>query len=65
MMVMMRPQRFSYLSDRERSDRLGDPGEGMWPIERPVPLTPTLSPWERGRTEHVAIALSNDGWTHR
>jgi hypothetical protein len=27
-----------------------DPGEGLRPIDRPYPLTPTLSPWERGRT---------------
>jgi hypothetical protein len=27
-----------------------NPGEGLRPIDRPYPLTPTLSPWERGRT---------------
>jgi len=43
---------FGHLSQRERSDRIErcDPGEGLRPIERPYPLTPTLSPWERGRT---------------
>ena len=27
-----------------------DPGEGLGTIDRPYPLTPTLSPWERGCT---------------
>src|SRR5216684_5240406 len=36
-----------HLSHRERSDRLGDPGEGVQPDVRPYPL----SPWER---EHAA-----------
>ena len=35
-------------------DKLRDPGEGFSPIDRPYPLTPTLSPWERGRTDGVA-----------
>jgi hypothetical protein len=26
------------------------PGEGLQPTDRPYPLTPTLSPWERGCT---------------
>ena len=26
------------------------PGVGLRPIDKPYPLTPTLSPWERGRT---------------
>src|ERR1700722_7851701 len=30
-----------------------DPGEGFISIDRPYPLTPTLSPWERERTEWV------------
>jgi hypothetical protein len=62
MVVMMRRRCFLYLSHRERSDRFCDPGEGMRPIERPYPLTPTLSPWERGRTELVAITFSRNGW---
>src|SRR4051812_44553255 len=43
---------FRHLSRWERSDRITrcDPGEGFSSIERPYPLTPTLSPWERGRT---------------
>src|SRR6202795_4370496 len=39
-----------HLSHRERSDRVSDPGEGLRTIDRPYPLTPTLSPWERGPT---------------
>src|SRR5258708_6473288 len=31
------------LSQRERSDRVSDPGEGIRTNERPYPLTPTLS----------------------
>ena len=45
-----------HLSYRERSDRLGDPGEGVRTIDRPYPLTPTLSPRERERT--VAVETS-------
>jgi hypothetical protein len=43
-----------HLSHRERSDRACDPGEGTWSFERPYPLTPTLSPWEREHTDRVA-----------
>ena len=32
------------------------PGEGLRPHDRPYPLTPTLSPWERGRTSVAAIS---------
>ena len=48
-----------HLSQGERSDRIVrcDPGEGSRTIDRPYPLTPTLSPWERGRT--CACAVSN------
>jgi sulfate transport system permease protein len=45
-----------HLSYRERSDRLGDRGEGVRTIDRPYPLTPTLSPRERERT--VAVETS-------
>jgi hypothetical protein len=41
----------SRLSHWERSDRPCDLGEGLWHIDRPYPLTPALSPWERGLTE--------------
>jgi sulfate transport system permease protein len=43
-----------HLSHRERPDRLGDPGEGLRTIDRPYPLTPALSPWERERAVAVA-----------
>src|SRR5882757_8564675 len=39
------------------------PGEGLRTNERPYPLTPTLSPWERGRTafcERVCAMTSID-----
>jgi hypothetical protein len=39
-----------HLSLWERSDRACDPGEGLQPNDRPYPLTPTLSPWEREQT---------------
>src|SRR5262249_23756301 len=48
---MPAPHTRSPLSQRERSDRLRDPGEGFRSIDRPYPLTPALSPWERERTE--------------
>jgi hypothetical protein len=49
---MMAPLRcLRHLSHGERSDRSCDPGEGLWPNEKPYPLTPTLSPWEREQTE--------------
>jgi hypothetical protein len=47
---------FLHLSHRERSDRVGDPGEGLSSIDRPYPLTPTLSPWERG---HTVVAVTS------
>jgi hypothetical protein len=34
------------------------PGEGLRSIDRPYPLTPTLSPWERGRTVVVATSVA-------
>src|SRR5713226_7455314 len=37
------PHAQCHLSRWERSDRLGDPGEGLRPNDRPEPLTPTLS----------------------
>jgi len=45
---------FLHLSHRERSDRSCDPGEGIRSIDGPYPLTPTLSPWERGSSERLA-----------
>jgi len=33
-----------------------DTGEGLRAIDRPYPLTPTLSPWERGRTDGAAAS---------
>jgi sulfate/thiosulfate transport system permease protein len=42
-----------HLSQRERSDRLGDPGEGLRATDRPYPLTPALSPREREQTVAV------------
>jgi len=56
---MLCPRVRFHLSHGERSDRLGDakgivrsdPGEGLQHIDKPYPLTPALSPWERGRTE--------------
>ena len=48
---MLLPRAQSHLSHRERSDRVGDPGEGFRSLDRPYPLTPALSPRERGRTE--------------
>jgi hypothetical protein len=39
-----------------------DPGEGLRPIGRSHPLTPALSPWERGRTDHVALPFAQ-GWS--
>ena len=33
------------------------PGEGLRSNDRPYPLTPALSPWERGRTAVVAIFI--------
>jgi sulfate transport system permease protein len=59
---------FSHLSLRERSDRVDrcDPGEGLRPIDRAHPLTPTLSEraslvstsWERGRAAAVATSTN-------
>src|SRR5258708_21782901 len=36
-----------------------NPGEGLQTNDRPYPLTPTLSPWERGRTCVVADSAAN------
>src|ERR1700693_21457 len=33
-----------------------DPGEGLRPHDRPEPLTPALSPWERERTPDDAAS---------
>ena len=55
-----RQQCLLYLSQGERSDRSCDPGEGMRSIDRPYPLTPTLSPWERGRSELAVVAFFPD-----
>jgi hypothetical protein len=44
-------------SPRQRVSAVaGDTGEGLRSIDRPYPLTPTLSPWERGRTSVDATA---------
>ena len=43
----------AHLSHRERSDGFSDPGEGLRTNDRPYPLTPTLSPWERERIATV------------
>src|SRR6476659_4942919 len=40
-----------------------NPGEGSGPDDRPYPLTPTLSPWERGRT--FVAARSKQNTLHR
>ena len=50
-----------YLSHGERSDRSCDPGEGDQHIDRPYPLTPTLSPWEREYIEFAAFAFHCNG----
>jgi hypothetical protein len=53
---------FFHLSQGERSDRPCDPGEGIRPIDRPYPLAPALSPWERGSTESRASTfIFNEG----
>src|SRR5260370_14628882 len=36
-----------------------NPGEGLGSNDRPYPLTPTLSPWERGRTSVAASLKQN------
>jgi hypothetical protein len=56
---------FLHLSLRERPDRVSDPGEGIRLIDRPYPLTPTLSPWERGRTETGIITFALNGDSDR
>jgi hypothetical protein len=33
-----------------------DPGEGLRPVDRPYPLTPALSLWER---EHTCVAATS------
>src|SRR5258708_34421647 len=48
-----------HLFHRERSDRRGDPGEGLRSIDGPHPLTPTLSPWEREPTVSDNFTLGN------
>src|SRR5882757_3655980 len=45
-----------HLSHRERSTR--SVGEGLQTNDRPYLLTPTLSPWERGRTFVVANSVA-------
>jgi len=55
------PRSFLHLSHRERSDRPCDPGEGIRLIDRPYPLTPALSPWERGNTERAVITFILNG----
>ena len=52
---------FLHLSLGEKSDRVSDPGEGTRFIDRPYPLTPTLSPWERGSTGTGVIGFSLKG----
>jgi hypothetical protein len=52
------------LSHGETPERESDPGEGIWSIDRPYPLTPTLSPWERGCTELAAINPSHNRSLH-
>jgi len=34
--------------------RMRDPGHGLRPVEGPYPLTPALSPWERGHAVDAA-----------
>jgi hypothetical protein len=55
---------FLHLSQGERSDRPCDPGEGIRPIDGPYPLTPALSPWERGQTERWAGIFSFNEQSH-
>src|SRR5438128_8714340 len=38
----------------ERSARRSAPGEGLYALDRPKPLTPSLSLWEREPTESAA-----------
>src|SRR3982074_2762047 len=62
-------RKFLHLSHRERSDRIDrcDPGEGFRSIDRPHPLIPTLSPWERECTYAVAssqLNISNDTFAY-
>jgi hypothetical protein len=52
---------FLHLSHRERSDRPCDPGEGLRAYDRPYPLTPALSPWERGQTDLLAAIFTFNG----
>jgi hypothetical protein len=61
------PLRLLHLSQGESSDRIDrcDPGEGLSPIDGPYPLTPTLSPWERGSTEVAGIVFSFNGQLNR
>jgi len=54
-----------HLSQGERSDRPCDPGEGIRPIDGPYPLTPALSPWERGNTESGFITSTFNGDSDR
>jgi hypothetical protein len=41
--------------------RRAAPGEGLFSIDRPYPLTPALSPWERGHTAVVATLMIGSG----
>jgi hypothetical protein len=58
-----RTQHLLHLSQGERSDRIDrcDPGEGINPTDGPYPLTPALSPWERGATEFAADVFFFNG----
>src|SRR6185437_3816810 len=55
------PRVRAHLSHRERSDRSCDPGEGFQHVDRAYPLTPTLSPWERGRAANVETLMTHPG----
>ena len=51
-------RRIGFTSPIGRGRRVA-PGEGLRSIDRPYPLTPTLSPWERGRTAAAAVSVVN------
>jgi hypothetical protein len=55
------PHSLSPLPLWERSDRIDrcDPGEGLWPIDRPEPLTPTLSHKGRGSSPSLPQMIAN------
>jgi hypothetical protein len=58
---MKRVQWLSFTSPIGRGRREA-PGEGFRPNERPYPLTPTLSPRERGLAAVVVAALIKQGF---